>query len=310
MKTPILSIIVPVYKTEKYLPECINSILNQSFTNFELILVDDGSPDNSGEICEQYTKTDSRIKVIHQQNQGECKARKSGWKQSIGDYIVFVDSDDTLPINAVEILYHHIHNQDIDIVIGNMIYLPTGKVKPMQRTLIGQTDYLNEVLSGQISCTIWGKIYKRNLLDEHVFDIPREIKMGPDYIASIRIGLKTKNIKIIPDIIYNYIQHDESVSHTFETTIEYEKKFCDLLFEPIYKARKEKELKKGILMQHLNTLRVLIKCNKLDINNPWIEKILKEIKPILSTTKDKIYLKLISIPFTYKIIQIYRFIKR
>ena len=96
MSKPLLSIIVPVYNVEKYIERCIKSILNQSFTNFELILVDDGSPDNCGKICDEYKKKDSRIKVIHKKNGGLSDARNAGLNIATGKYIGFVDSDDII----------------------------------------------------------------------------------------------------------------------------------------------------------------------------------------------------------------------
>lgn len=98
MKNPTISVIVPVYKAEKYLTHCIDSILNQSFTDLELLLIDDGSPDRSGEICDKYARKDSRIRVFHQQNGGVSRARNNGLAHAQGQYVVFVDSDDrTLP---------------------------------------------------------------------------------------------------------------------------------------------------------------------------------------------------------------------
>ena len=94
MVSPLISVIVPVYKAEKYLPQCIESILAQTFTDFELLLIDDGSPDRSGEICDEYVRKDHRIRVFHQQNRGVSAARNLGLEQAVGEYIAFVDSDD------------------------------------------------------------------------------------------------------------------------------------------------------------------------------------------------------------------------
>lgn len=104
-KRPKISIIVPIYKAEKYLDRCINSIINQSYQDFELLLVNDGSPDNSLNICRAWAKKDSRIKVINQENQGAQAARKNGFLQSSAFYITFVDADDYLPLDALIALY-------------------------------------------------------------------------------------------------------------------------------------------------------------------------------------------------------------
>ena len=119
---PKISIIVPIYNVEKYLHKCINSILNQTFTDFELILVDDGGTDNCGNIIESYAKLDNRIITIHQKNGGLSNARNSGLKIAQGEYIRFVDGDDYIPADSIEILLNEIEkNKDIVLVTGNYI---------------------------------------------------------------------------------------------------------------------------------------------------------------------------------------------
>ena len=113
---PVISIIVPVYKVEKQLNKCIESILNQTFKDYELILVDDGSPDNCGHICDEYEKKDSRIKVIHKKNGGLSDARNAGLDIALGKYIGFVDSDDIIHPQMYEKLYNCINKSNLDIV--------------------------------------------------------------------------------------------------------------------------------------------------------------------------------------------------
>ncbi|MBO7334370.1 MAG: glycosyltransferase, partial [Lachnospiraceae bacterium] len=113
----LISVIVPVFEVEKYLKECIESILNQTYTNLEIILVDDGSPDKCGEICEEYAKTDNRIIVIHHENKGLSSARNRGLDIATGDYIGFVDSDDKIAPDMFEILLNNLKQYDADISI-------------------------------------------------------------------------------------------------------------------------------------------------------------------------------------------------
>ena len=115
----LISIIVPVYKVEPYLNKCVDSIINQTYKNIEIILVDDGSPDNCGKICDDYTKKDSRIKVIHKKNGGLSDARNYGIEASIGDYIMFVDSDDYISANMCEILLKTAKKYNADIINCN-----------------------------------------------------------------------------------------------------------------------------------------------------------------------------------------------
>jgi len=114
---PLISIIVPVYKVEQYLHRCVDSILSQTYDNFELILIDDGSPDGCPAICDEYTKNDSRVHVIHQVNQGLAEVRNVGVKQAHGEYIAFIDSDDFVSPNYIETLYSGVVDYDADISI-------------------------------------------------------------------------------------------------------------------------------------------------------------------------------------------------
>lgn len=124
---PATSVIVPVYKAEQYIHQCIGSILAQTYTDFELILVDDGSPDNSGAICDAYTECDSRVRVIHQENQGQAAARNCAVKQAQGEWICFVDSDDMIHSQMLEILYNAVNKSEAKISMCSAI---NGGVPP------------------------------------------------------------------------------------------------------------------------------------------------------------------------------------
>ena len=115
MNNELVSVIVPVYKVENYLRDCLDSIINQTYTNLEIILVDDGSPDKSGEICEEYARKDSRITVYHTENKGQAHARNYGLDRCRGDYITFIDSDDIAKINYVEKLFSLLKDYDSDM---------------------------------------------------------------------------------------------------------------------------------------------------------------------------------------------------
>ena len=117
-----VSIIVPVYQVENYIRQCIDSILAQTFTDFELILVDDGSKDQSGQICDAYAGMDERVKVIHKKNGGLSDARNRGMDQAVGNYFMFVDSDDYIAPTMIEYLYQHILNENADIAACNYLY--------------------------------------------------------------------------------------------------------------------------------------------------------------------------------------------
>ena len=132
-----VSVIVPVFKTEKYLKKCIDSILCQSFGNFEAILVDDGSPDNCGKICDEYALRDSRVKVLHRANEGVSGARNAALDVAAGDFVTFVDSDDALPSDALEKLVYTQQSTSADMVGGTMAAVKGKKVYE-KRALCGR----------------------------------------------------------------------------------------------------------------------------------------------------------------------------
>lgn len=166
-KTPLVSVIVPVYKVEKYLPTCINSILHQSYTRWELILIDDGSPDLSGEICDKYAAKDDRIRVIHKPNVGQADARNKGLDVMKGEYIAFLDSDDFWHEDYLLIMMRLLLKYDADIVHCTYVWgyestFPKMKQnKEIIRVVTGKEALYNDICD----VLVWGKIYKASLFD-------------------------------------------------------------------------------------------------------------------------------------------------
>ena len=201
-----IGVIVPVYKTEKYVAECIESILAQTYTNFRLILVDDGSPDGAGTICDEYATKDSRITVIHQENAGVTRARARGVEEAADcEWITFVDSDDSVTNNALELLLSGIKNGNDIIIIDYDKKLPTIHS-------IAITTYRNYLFAEQVVTRApWGRLFRRNLFDQQTFEIPRNIVIAEDLVMNIRLSFKTrKDIQIIHNEIYNYRVYNES----------------------------------------------------------------------------------------------------
>lgn len=223
-----ISVIVPIYKVEKYLPECIDSILKQSFHDFELILVDDGSPDSSGAICDEYAQKDNRIRVIHQENGGVTSARRAGVKDASGEWICFVDGDDTIPECSLQTLYEGT-KEDTDIVIGTI----DGRKLPESISL---HEYRSACIGGAVFHTaLWAKLYRRTLFDEWVFDIPRDIKVGEDWLANVRLAFITNTSPVIvhSKIVYSYRSNEQSVMHSVSHTVENAKTKLGYLKESI-----------------------------------------------------------------------------
>lgn len=240
MTKDLVSIIVPVYKKENYLAICIESILSQTYTNFELILIDDGSPDKCGEICDEYAKKERRIKVIHQENGGVNAARYNGYKHSSGNWIMFVDADDHLPQNAIQSLIKY--SSGVDLVYGNTkIYHYTGdKISSSTISykpgIYNGKDYINKLLKHEYQYSIWGKLINRHLLSGDTLCLDRDIVYGEDFIINLRMGLNINKYTIISDVVYYYNYYPQNTSYSYKMTQEYSIKYTKLFYECIDKC--------------------------------------------------------------------------
>ena len=204
----MISIIVPVYNTEKYLPACLDSIVNQSFNDFELILVNDGSTDNSKKICDEYAKTDRRIKVVNTENQGVSAARNTGIICSSGEYICFVDSDDTLDKDYLSILLGHIiQSYDLvlcgyyvekDSIVENKIIFSSNKYDVVDRN---QIFFIVEKF---LFSAPWCKIFKSSIIKGNNIKFNEDMSLGEDLVFNFDYLNHVKHIFIINKCLYHY----------------------------------------------------------------------------------------------------------
>lgn len=213
-----ISVIVPVYNVEKYLDECVQSILNQTYDNIELVLVDDGSTDGSSEICDKYGKIDSRVKVIHKENRGVSSARNKGLDIAKGEFIVFIDSDDCIHPQMIEILYEGIKENNSDISICEYKRYQENEVienKIYNKDIINFNNYTNiEGLHNlqkekRISFTVpWNKLYKKNLFDNLRY---YEGKIHEDEFIIHELLYKCNLISYTSLKLYYYLKRDNSI---------------------------------------------------------------------------------------------------
>lgn len=231
----IISVVVPCFNAEKYICSCIDSILNQSFSKFEVILVDDGSMDQTGKFIDVAAQDHGNIKAIHQSNQGVMKARKAGFLAAEGDWITFVDADDTLKQGALETLYNGVSKSDsTDIIITSTI----KTVKRISNSDYSLAKYRRNVIAGNGTLSsVWGKLYRKAMLTPELFEIPKEIIRGEDMIFNIKCAFATSKCPVfLEKNIYNYNrQNEKSVTHTFVTNPEYELLFYKIKIHSIPK---------------------------------------------------------------------------
>lgn len=217
-----ISIVIPVYNVEQYIKSCVNSILAQTYADWELILIDDGSSDSSGYICDSFAIIDERIKCIHKQNGGVTEARRSGWEISTGEWITFVDGDDTLPNNSLEVLYNETIKTETDIVEA---YHYIRHELPQIDSIDDYRSYLLKGV-GFVSVAVWGKLFRKAIINTWCFDIPRDIVRGEDWIMNIRIAfLSRKKPILLQQKVYNYRDNITSLSHTYKKNIDLEYAF-------------------------------------------------------------------------------------
>ena len=246
--SPVISIIVPVYKTEKQLRRCIDSILAQTFKEFELILIDDGSPDGCPAICDEYAEKDNRISVIHKENEGLAEVRNVGVRAAKGQYIGFVDSDDYIEPDMYERLYTELKENGADLAICsfNKVTCENGKETKYPVTFNVKEKFCDSdsltrlLLSSQsaLAAIAWNKLYNKSLFDGVRY--PKG-KIHEDEAAAHIIAYNTKKAVIIPDHLYNYTVNTESIINS-----PFSRKNFDALYFcterlGFYKSHKEKE---------------------------------------------------------------------
>lgn len=293
MDTVKISILVPVYNVENYLPRCIESVLSQDFTDYELILVDDGSSDNCPAICDEYMVKDNRVRVIHKENGGHTTARLAGFQQASGKYIMFLDSDDYLFPNALSFLYDKIE-EGYDVVKGiNKLIYCNGKYiiekyKVCNAEVIGNENYLIKVINAEVAPYLWGGLYRRDLIKEDDFKCILGFSVGEDWLLNIAIATRVSKMYCIDKEVYCYSVRDDSIMRTKICSYEYGEKLREIV--RFFTRDHSSKVKFWV---NINRICSLISNNftpELKFNSQSYNIILKNInnKEIYSVIKSKV----------------------
>ena len=212
---PAISIIVPVYRVEKYLPRCVDSILCQTFEDFELLLINDGSPDRCGELCEQYAKVDSRVRVIHKQNGGLSDARNTGVAASRAGLVAFVDGDDCIKPDMYEVLYRQLTGERADIsVCGIIDCYPNGecslRCKEGEKLVLNDKEAIRLILQGEkFSVNATNKLFRKELFSQLPFPIGRH---SEDAFIMVELFSRAKRVVFTTDAKYCYMHRKNSLT--------------------------------------------------------------------------------------------------
>lgn len=233
---PILSIIVPIYNVSAFLHECIDSILSQTFTDFELILVDDGSTDDCGKICDSYAKSDSRIKVIHKENGGVVSARKSGLEIAKGKYAGYVDGDDWIDSRMYEHMIHYIQKYNCDMVMCDVEHenksVPFSSGSTIQdinggfydRTKLEKLIFPKMLYNGNfyefgVYPVVWNKLYKREKLINHQMEVDNNIRTGEDVACVYPYLLECDSIYFTENMsLYHYRRSRNQMTSAYDSS--------------------------------------------------------------------------------------------
>lgn len=224
------SVIVPVYKVEKYLTDCIESVLSQTFSDFELILVDDGSPDKCPEICDRYKEKDWRIKVVHKPNGGLASARRTGIREAVGEYVFNLDSDDLIENDTLECAYKIIQDTKCDIVSFSYRWVKNSVTVSITNDGLDEGLYdgkdiekyiyprlLMDKDMNHVSYYLSGKAVKRDLLTPHQLGVSEKISLGEDLCCVLPCYLHANSVYISKKEAYQYTVRTDSLSKEFNT---------------------------------------------------------------------------------------------
>ena len=260
MQQPKVSVIVPVYNAEKYISKCVDSILGQTFKDFEIILVDDGSPDGSGVICDEYALRDSRIRVIHKANGGVSSARQCGLDNARGEYTIHADPDDWVEPDMLEALYAKAKAEDADMVICDY-YVEFGKkteLKQQQPSALDSETVLREMFQ-RLHGSLCNKLVRRACYKDFQISFPPEVHYSEDLYVVVSLLLHPIKVAYIPRAFYHYNQtaNPNSISRsagkrTYEWFVAANEKISSLLDEKRFAAEKEK-IRAGIAFMALRT---------------------------------------------------------
>ena len=289
-----VSIIIPVYNTEQYLSRCIDSILGQSFTDFELLLIDDGSTDGSAKICDAYAEKDSRIRVLHKENGGVSSARNLGLNEAKGEWVVFVDSDDWISDNCIKLLTEPLRNKEFDIVVGDYRIIgefPYNLELSLPEGAYHETGITHTFCNGGIYIMSWNKLYRKEFLLKNQLAF-EEGKVHEDEILAFEISCLEKSFYVVKSVTYYYRIRENSIATIKDRHLKLQRYIA--VFQSIKEKVKRYEKVDGIYDHYLFFIRRVFRwISCLDLNEEQVrfadeqtEGFLEEI-PSLFCMKEK-----------------------
>lgn len=220
--TPKVTISVPIYKVEKYLKNCLDCLINQTLEDIEIILVDDGSPDGCGTICDEYASRDKRIKVIHKENGGLWTARQVALENASGDYFCTCDSDDWPELSMYELLYQKAQASGADVVVSGYFsnYEDGRQIEHIvKQQLKDREEIISAALNGRYPCMVWHKLFRTEYLKKHQISWEPNINQGEDFVLFMKILQHPVKIEYVSQCLYHYRRRYGENSYTNNITL-------------------------------------------------------------------------------------------
>lgn len=284
MSYPKVSIICPVYNAEKYIHRCIDSIKSQTLSDWELILVDDGSPDKSGAICDEYADEDPRIRVIHKENGGVSMARQTGVEAATGEFLIHADPDDYVEPEMLEEMVSEIEHQGVDILVTDFYVDRNGKTSELKKqTFEGSTckELSEEILFQRLHGSLWNKIVRQSCYRASAPQFFPGVNYCEDVLIWVQMSRFNVSVGYLPKAYYHYVQVEDSITNRFdrkdfEASVKYVDLLCKLLDE------------KSVLVSYS---KQMVKYNAF-CRNLLSDNELKELFPEVKTyTRNRYYLR-------------------
>ena len=270
MEKPLVSVIVPVFNTAEYVEECIQSVLSQSYKNIELILVNDGSTDGSGEICRKYENLPN-VKYIEQENVGPQASRKCGIEIACGEWIMFVDSDDYLQKDCIRGLM--LLADDVNIVLGGF----NKQTKFIDSPYLDCKDYLHALYMRKIHHVPWGKLYRTELIRRCPLAFANNYRLHEDLIMNLAIGcVNDKKVAVSNNPAYYYRSRMGSLSHANQS-LDFYNDLCNMEYSIVAGYLSDKDLKLGDILNRIHYYLKFLQMNDYQMNNthPLVNNVIK-----------------------------------
>lgn len=296
MNSPKISVIVPVYNAEQYISHCIECVLAQTFRDFELLLIDDGSTDNSGKICDEYEKKDSRIKVIHKINAGVSAARNDGINIALGTLVSFVDSDDWVEKDYLQTIIDNLCDNDI-LFWGSVWHLEDGCSCSIS---FGNLTFLDNVEQGLLFLLkndirinylgfTWNKVFKKDIIDRYNIRFVENLSVSEDEVFTIDYCKHIKSMRVIENHIYHYLWKKQGLTHKKKNRSDYL-----LLISSLYNSMSNTFVNQDLRLLYLNRIVCLYNNVAWQSRNPF-RIIIDEWEMVRFCKKNKVNIPIKSI---------------